>query len=279
MIYDSFIACVACTTHLQADQDGYICKNGHRFPLRDGKIYFTQPPDDYEHPDATATPDPRTWSAWRAHNFEYFDRHLADLPSRSVLADIGTGPGQFQKAFDRIDTFIGIDFRPYEPVSLVADLTGRLPLRDGAVDIVTASNTLEHIPDTEAMLGEIARVLKPGGTFIATIPFLMRLHQKPYDYNRYTNFQLDRLLVRAGFVDIVIEPLSKPHEVYATIERQFYGYMIDGMRRKGKFHEIAAKLLWKLVSIERKMLAPVFRVTKPTLDYTEGYGVRAVKTA
>lgn len=40
---------------------------------------------------------------------------------------------------------------------------GRLPQKTGTVDLVTANMTLHHIKDLEPMMGEICRVLKPGG--------------------------------------------------------------------------------------------------------------------
>jgi SAM-dependent methyltransferase len=38
-----------------------------------------------------------------------------------------------------------------------------LPLADGSVDGVFASNMLEHTPDSRRVIGEMARVLRPGG--------------------------------------------------------------------------------------------------------------------
>lgn len=53
--------------------------------------------------------------------------------------------------------------------TLQGDAT-RLPFADGVFDRVITSEVLEHIPaDTEAM-AELVRVLKPGGTFAATVP-------------------------------------------------------------------------------------------------------------
>ena len=79
------------------------------------------------------------------------------------------------------------------------------------VDNVTPSNTLEHIPNTEHLLQECARVLKPGGLILGTIPFLLPVHQAPYDFNRYTNFQLTKFLQDAGFHNVIVEPLGEPH--------------------------------------------------------------------
>ena len=46
----------------------------------------------------------------------------------------------------------------------------RLPFPDGAFDRVIASEVLEHIPDDAAAMGELARVLRPGGTLAVTVP-------------------------------------------------------------------------------------------------------------
>ncbi len=60
-----------------------------------------------------------------------------------------------------------------EPAGFVGALRGdatRLPFADGAFDRVITSEVLEHIQaDTDA-IDELHRVLRPGGTFAATVP-------------------------------------------------------------------------------------------------------------
>jgi SAM-dependent methyltransferase len=46
----------------------------------------------------------------------------------------------------------------------------QLPFADGAFDRVIASEVLEHIPDDEVAMAELARVLRPGGTMAVTVP-------------------------------------------------------------------------------------------------------------
>ncbi len=46
----------------------------------------------------------------------------------------------------------------------------RLPFPDGTFDRVIASEVLEHIPADEVAMGELTRVLRPGGTMAVTVP-------------------------------------------------------------------------------------------------------------
>jgi SAM-dependent methyltransferase len=46
----------------------------------------------------------------------------------------------------------------------------RLPFPSGAFDVVIASEILEHLPEDRAAIAEAARVLRPGGTLVVTVP-------------------------------------------------------------------------------------------------------------
>jgi ubiquinone/menaquinone biosynthesis C-methylase UbiE len=47
---------------------------------------------------------------------------------------------------------------------------GRLDFPDGYFDVVVSNQVLEHVPDLEAVLDEIDRVLKPGGASLHLFP-------------------------------------------------------------------------------------------------------------
>ena len=53
---------------------------------------------------------------------------------------------------------------------LVRASLDRLPFRAGAFDTVICSEVIEHVPDTPAVLGEMTRVLRPGGTLVVGTP-------------------------------------------------------------------------------------------------------------
>jgi len=60
-----------------------------------------------------------------------------------------------------------------DPASCLGAVQGdatRLPFADETFDRIIASEVLEHIPADEAAIGELARVLRPGGTIAVTVP-------------------------------------------------------------------------------------------------------------
>ena len=99
-------------------------------------------------------------------------------PLPAPLLDIGCGDGHFAGAFFP-GVAVGIDLdlpklreaarrRAYR--HLGAASAARLPFRDASFPAVLANCALEHIPALQETLDEIARVLRPGGTFVFTVP-------------------------------------------------------------------------------------------------------------
>jgi SAM-dependent methyltransferase len=73
----------------------------------------------------------------------------------------------------------------------------KIPFPDASFDYVLCTEVLEHADAPEILVAEMHRVLRPGGTLLATIPFSARVHYAPYDFQRFTRFGLQRLF--AGF--------------------------------------------------------------------------------
>jgi len=57
---------------------------------------------------------------------------------------------------------------------------------------------LERAHDAEAAVSESARILKPGGRLLITVPFLYPTHEAPYDFWRTTHWGLRSVLTRHG---------------------------------------------------------------------------------
>ena len=120
---------------------------------------------------------------------------------------------------------LGCGYRPYEdllPEGSVCvgmdgdaarrpDLAGTclaIPVKDASFDSVMCNHVIEHVPQPSKALGEIARVMKPGGLLYLTVPQTWGLHYEPYDFYRYTKYGLAYLLNEAGFEVVECEPMG-----------------------------------------------------------------------
>lgn len=104
--------------------------------------------------------------------------------------------------FDRIDT---VNIVPESGANIIADASA-IPVADGVYDHALCLNLLEHVADPKAVLKEMARVLKSDGIGYIYIPFLVRVHPDPTDYQRLTPQGLDRDIQASGLECISIQP-------------------------------------------------------------------------
>lgn len=111
---------------------------------------------------------------WGRDTMPELERSLLGWVERSnpardrILVELGSGRGAFRH-FSRLGTYIGIDvsheaLRRYTapPSALQADIEA-VPLKSRSADFVFSIATLEHVPNPEAVLEEIDRILKPKG--------------------------------------------------------------------------------------------------------------------
>jgi len=108
----------------------------------------------------------------------------------------------------------------------------KMPFDDTSFDVVISTEVLEHVSDPDAYLREVKRVLKPGGMFFFTVPFLMSLHEVPHDYYRYTPFALEMIFKRTGFTDINIKPMGGYHAAMAQMLGLWVNMYLWGKKKR-----------------------------------------------
>jgi len=122
--------------------------------------------------------------------------------ARGRMLDVGCGEKPYQAIFaPYVSEHVGIEYsdsfaetHASQRPPAIATGTGpdlyydgkRLPFDDATFDTVLSAQVLEHTPEPQALMLEMARVLRPGGRLLLTVPFSFRLHEEPRDYFRYT---------------------------------------------------------------------------------------------
>lgn len=119
------------------------------------------------------------------------------------VLDFGCGEKPYKALFRNARSYVGVDLEVsgHDHAQSKVDFfyDGRtLPFRDGRFDAVVSFEVLEHVFNVDEVLGEIRRVLKPGGQLLITIPFAWDEHEAPYDFARYTSFGIEEVLERNG---------------------------------------------------------------------------------
>ena len=218
-------------------------------------------------------PGARLATAWREYGKhdaivrrdDVIRDHLAGLPADALVVNVGCAKvRRFEQ--DSPARYLATDLRVLDTVDFSADAT-RLPLADDSVDTLITLEMLEHVPDPGAVVTELARVLKPGGTVFLSVPSAVPRHDH-HDYWRFTAQGLERLCtpwfdegevrvfggtfetlgyLAAYYVSLLLHVLKVPGRTF----RQFFptvGHAID--RRAGwttsttALHTLAFDLLF-----------------------------------
>jgi ubiquinone/menaquinone biosynthesis C-methylase UbiE len=165
-------------------------------------------------------------------------RVLELLPDKlGNVVDVGCGPGVMVEAVrQRGGTFQGIDLSP-EMVREATENFGNLPdvsfqvgniesldLPDATFDQVICMAVIEYLKSPDRALAEMARVLRPGGIVIITIP--KRMHIDRLTIAATTPMRLLGRALGIGSADTLPRLRLQPDELDASAERA--GLITDG---------------------------------------------------
>lgn len=204
------VLCPDCGGNLQLDGDArLVCAAcGRTTPVVGGVPLFTLPPEKIN-PSEKQARSSDTGTPWRQENWRFLARQLENISADALILDVGAGRGDFFDGLKGRNT-LALDVYPYPEIDLVCDLTQTNPFRPASVDVILLLNVLEHVYDSKALFAALARLLKPGGKLLVAIPFMVKMHQIPLDFVRYTHFALEQMAADHGLEVTMLEAFYDP---------------------------------------------------------------------
>jgi SAM-dependent methyltransferase len=150
-------------------------------------------------------------------------RAIAGL--RAPILDIGSGISPLVS--DNVTAILGDTAltamqvaRSQTHTTAVLDVTA-LGVRSGSVNAVVCSEVLEHLADDQAALREIARVLRPAGEVVLTVPLHAYLWHRDDDmvghYRRYNPSAFHEVLRATGLEVVATDFIGSLLERYLTL--------------------------------------------------------------
>jgi len=153
------------------------------------------------------------------------------------ILDIGCGTGMLMEDLQSYGWVAGLDFSPvalaycrqrHLPNLARADVQC-LPVRSDSVDLLTALDLVEHVPDDHKLMREIYRVLRPGGYALMSVPAHKKLWSNHdvalHHFRRYEKPEFRQLVVDAGLqiekCSYMMASIYWPAAIYRRLKKYF----------------------------------------------------------
>jgi len=245
------LVCPQCAGELIQQDGSLVCRAcGQSVPLQGEAPVFTTPPVDLR-PSEKLLRGPNIGTPWRQANWRFLAEQVDKLDKAALILDVGAGRGDFADLFANHPNYLALDVYPYPEVDIVCDLTQANPFRSGSLDAIVVMNVLEHIYDSRLILASLSKMLAPGGVLIVAVPFMVKIHQAPVDFSRYTHFALQRLGEDHGLVverlDGFYDPVSLLGEGIGNLKNA----VLPGVR--GAPHYAGRVIAWGLAGLANSL--------------------------
>ncbi len=248
------LACDSCGESFQLnDKNTLQCTAcGKRISMHDNIPMFTAIPEGIQ-PSDKEIRGPDIGTPWRQANWQFLTEWLRNQNPDLLILDVGAGRGDFTEALDGKNS-IALDVYPYPEIDIVCDLTKNNPFRPKSIDAALVLNVLEHVYDSHALFKSVAKILKPGGKLVLAIPFMVKMHQIPLDYVRYTHFALEQLGKDNG---LEIETLEGFYDPMFFLGEGIRNIQWPILRRMRGWRQYVGRVLLAVVRFLAYLMQPV----------------------
>lgn len=199
----------------------------------------------------------------RVNLYEYLSGAISEhgLSEPAATLNVGSG-GEIEAAIRSAGASpISVDLDPKRKPDIIASVENLHMFDDESFDGVFCMEVLEHVADPFAAARELARVVRTGGVVIGSTPFLLGIHDAPYDYYRFTKYGILKLFEQLSQVSL--RPRNGVFEAASVIPLRMYVVGTEEEKRK-----LARR--WPILKIANWLYAIVGRGIGNT-DATTGY--------
>ena len=209
-LLSSIIVCPDCKEPFTTtDQNVWHCaKDGRKVNIHNGIPIFTSMPET-AHVYNKIERGPDQGTPWRQANWKFLQEQVDQLDKDALILDVGAGHGDFAQIF-RGRKYLSVDVVPYPEVDLACDLGECIPFKESTFDMLVLMNVLEHVYHFHELLDSLYYVLKPGGSLVIAVPFMIKVHQAPFDFQRYTHYSLAQMADQHGFETELLDGYYDP---------------------------------------------------------------------
>lgn len=141
----------------------------------------------------------KSTAAISANDYDPISLQLIEQLANGLILDNGCGLRNFY-----YPNVINLDIVNY-PTTDVISIGEKLPFKSNSFDAVFSLAVLEHVKNPFECAKEITRVLKPGGTLYAVVPFLQPFHGYPDHYYNMTSSGLKNLFSELESLDCTVQ--------------------------------------------------------------------------
>jgi SAM-dependent methyltransferase len=149
-----------------------------------------------------------------------------------------------------------------------------LPMAEGSYDTVVLTEVLEHMAAPDKVLRECSRVLKPGGSIVASVPFLYCVHGDPHDYTRWTSRGIEKIFGECGFSEIDIKPMGGIVATVLDLFENFCGRVVADRKKLPLYLRLPRAVFRKVLA---NWLLRLDAASSHHVDFCTGYFIKARK--
>jgi SAM-dependent methyltransferase len=137
--------------------------------------------------------------------YEFLNLEFSKIEKSKNILTIGSG-GEVNKLLSKYAQsndfqVISFDIDKERSPDILGDICN-YDFKDVKFDIIVMCEVLEHLHSPHLGIETVYQSLSDGGKLILTTPFIFPLHDRPYDYYRFTKYGLAFLLSKFKEIEI-----------------------------------------------------------------------------